>query len=92
MFEERISVGAVGEGDVQGLRVVERLLHAGAHRVVVVLCLDHREREVGLVEKDVVGLPGLAAGGHLPANDHSSVREIALFENLRHHIGSIDTR
>ncbi len=88
MLEERIAVGAVGEGDVERLRVVERLLHAGTHRVVVVLGLDHGQWQVGLIEKDVVGLPDFAAGRHLPANDHASLREGVLFENLGHHVPS----
>lgn len=49
---------AIGEVNVQRLRAVERLLHAGTDGVVVSLGLDHCEGDVGVVEKDVIGLNG----------------------------------
>ena len=55
--------------------VVEALLHAVADAVGIVLGLDQRERDVGLVIEDVVGALGLAAGDQLAANDDPALGE-----------------
>ena len=86
VFEEGVAVGAVGEGDVENLGVFERLLHAGADGVVVVLGLDDGDRDVGLVEEKVVGLLGFAALDRLAANDDAALGEVVLLPNLGHHI------
>ena len=64
--------------------VVERLLHAVADAVVVVLGLDQRERDVGLEIEDVVGALGLAARDQLAAHDDAALGEADLFADLRH--------
>jgi hypothetical protein len=51
------------------------LLHAGADGVVIVLGLDDRERGAGRVIEDVIGALGLAAGGHLAADDDAALGE-----------------
>ena len=72
---EAVAVRGEDEGDVERLGVVEGLLHAVADAVVVVLGLDQRERDVGLVVEDVVGALGLAAGDQLAADDDAALGE-----------------
>ena len=64
--------------------VVERLLHAVADAVVVVLGLDQRERDVRLVVEDVVGALRLAAGDQLAADDDAALGEADLLADLQH--------
>ena len=52
--DEPVAVGGEHERDVQRVGVVERLLHAVADGVVVVLGLDQGDGYVGLVVEDVV--------------------------------------
>ena len=55
-------------------------------RVVVVFGLNDRERDVRLVEEEVIGLLCLAAVDGLAANDDPALGEIAFLADLRHHI------
>ena len=64
--------------------VVERLLHAVADAVVVVLGLDDGDRDVRLVVEDVVGALGLAARDQLAADDDPALGEADLLADLRH--------
>ena len=57
-------------------RVLERLLHAVADGVVVVLGLDDGDRDVRLVVENVVGALGLAAGDQLAADDDAALGEL----------------
>ena len=82
VLEEGVAVGAVGERDVERLGVLERLLHAVADGVVVVLGLDDGERDVRLVEEDVVGLLRLAPRDGLAADDDPALGEVVLLEDL----------
>ena len=78
--------GAVGrehERHVQGLGVVERLLHAVAGGVGAVLGLDHGEREVGLVVEDVVGPLPLAAADQPAAHGDAPLGKAHLPADLR---------
>jgi hypothetical protein len=86
VFEKRISVRAVDERDIEDFGVAQRLLHACAERMVVVLRFDQRQRNARLVIEDVVGLPGLATFDELAANDDPALREVHLFTNLRHEV------
>ena len=86
VLQEGVAVGAVGERDIEHLGVLERLLHAVADGVVVVLGLDDGEREVRLVEQDVVGLLRLPASDRLAANDDAALGEVGFLTDLRHHV------
>jgi hypothetical protein len=85
---EAVSVRGENERDVESGSVVEALLHAVADAVRVVLGLDERQRNVGLVVEDVVGALGLAATDQFASNYDAPLRETDLFANLRHHIPS----
>ena len=74
------------EGDVERFGVVERLLHAVADAVVVVLGLDDREGNVGLVIEDVVGSLGFAACDQLAADDDAALGEADLLADLVHFV------
>ena len=82
--QEAVAVGGEDEGDVEGRGVLERLLHAVADGVVVVLGLDEGDGDVRLVVEDVVGALGLAAGDQLAADDDAALGEADLLANLRH--------
>ena len=84
MEDEAVAVRGEDEGDVERVGVVQRLLHAVADAVVVVLGLDQRERDVRLVVEDVVGALGLAAGDQLAADDDAALGEADLLADLRH--------
>ena len=68
MEDEAVAVRGEDERDVEDLGVLQRLLHAVADRVVVVLRLDDRDRDVGLVVEDVVRELRLPPGHHLAAD------------------------
>jgi hypothetical protein len=88
MEEERVVIGGEDKGDVQHLRVVEGLLHAGAEGVIIVLGLNQGNGNVGLVVEDVVGAFRLAARDQLATNDDSPFREADFLTNLRVNVPS----
>ena len=80
--DEAGPVAREDERDVEGLGVVEGLLHPAADRLVRTLGLDDREGKVGLVGQQVVrALPG-AALGRLAANRDPACRERVLAPDL----------
>ena len=84
MLQEGIAVRTVGEWQVQQFGVGNRLLHAVADPMVVVLRLDDRDRDARLVGEDVIDLLSLAALDRLAANDHAASGEVDLLPKLRH--------
>ena len=50
-----IPVRAVGKGNIQHVRIAQRLLHPGAHIVMIVLGFDDRQGMVFTVEQNIVG-------------------------------------
>ena len=64
--------------------VVQRLLHAVADAVPVVLGLDDRERNVGLVVEDVVGPLAPPARHQLAPDDDAPLGEAHLLADLMH--------
>ena len=86
MEDKAVAVGRKHERDVERRGVVESLLHAVADAVVVVLGLDQRDRDVGLVVEDVVGTLGFASGDQLAANDDAALGEADLLADLHHFI------
>ena len=83
---EAVAVGGEYEGDVERFGVVERLLHAVADAVLVVLGLDDREGNVGLVVENVVGALGLATCDQLAADDDAALGETDLLADLVHFV------
>ena len=81
--QKAVAVGGEHERNVECRGVVERLLHAVADGVVVVLGFDERDGDVRLVIEDVVGALGLAAGDQLAADDDAAFGEADLPANLR---------
>ena len=84
VLKEAVTVGAVGEEGVKGFGVFQGLLDAGVEGVVVVLCFDDGDGQVGLVgvEKDVVGEHGFAAHGEFVADADGAVGEVVFFADL----------
>ena len=86
VFQKGIAVGTVDEGNIEGFRAVQRLLHAVTEGVVVVLCLNKGEWEIGLVNENIVGFSGSSAAHRLPANGDPAFREVDLLAHLRHEV------
>src|SRR5690554_4907734 len=84
MEYEAIAVRAEDERDLQCFSIVERLLHAVADAVGVVLRLDQRDRNVWLVVENEVGLLRLAARHQLAAHNDAALGEKDLLPNLHH--------
>src|SRR3546814_3482122 len=82
MEQEAVAVAGEHEGHVERFGIVERLLHAGADAVFVVLGLDDRQPQVGLAIQDEVGAPRLAAAVELAADDHPTLGEADFFADL----------
>ena len=86
VFEESITVRAISKRHVENLSVFECLLHAGADRVVIVLCFHDRDGNVRLVEEDVVGFLGFAAFHRFAANDNAAFGKVDFLAKLGHHV------
>ena len=84
MEDEAVAVGGEDKRNIERLGVVERLLHAVADAVVVVLGLDDGDGDVRLVVEDVVGALRLAARDELAADDDAALGEADLLADLRH--------
>jgi hypothetical protein len=80
---EAVAVRGKHERDVQCFGIVERLLHAVADAVGIVLRLDQRDRDVRLVVENVVGLLRLAARHQLAAHDDAALGEAAITSPIR---------
>ena len=84
--DEAVAIGRKHEGNLQGLRVVQSLLHAVADGVGVVLCLDQGDGDVGLVIEDVVGPLALASADQLAAHDDAALGEAHFLADLHHFV------
>lgn len=82
MHQEAVAIAAEGEGRIQRLGIAQRLLHAVAERVIVVLGLDYGDRQLGRVIEDVVSAFLLAAGVQLAAHDDATLGEGDIFLHL----------
>ena len=83
--DEAVAVAGEGEGHVEHRGVVERLLDAVAHRVIVVLGLDDGQRQAGLVVEDVVRAADavLVTPAGLPAHHDAAVGEPHFLAHLQ---------
>jgi len=86
MFEECISVGTECEGNVQYLRVVERLLHTSTDGVVVVFGFHNSNREVGLIVEEIVDFLCLSPLYRFATNNDPPPSEIHFLPHLLHYI------
>ena len=81
--DEGIAVGGEGVGHIERTGIVDGLLHPRAGAVLVVLRLDHGQREVGLEEQQVVRPHLFAAHGHLAADADAACGEGVFAADLR---------
>jgi hypothetical protein len=79
--DEGVAVAGEDEGDIQGQRIVERLLKSVRDGVGVVLDLDDRDWDAAVVQ-DEIGALGLAAGDQLAADDDAALGEVDLAADL----------
>src|SRR5262249_32124670 len=86
VLQEGVAVRAVGEWYVEDLCVLERLLHAVADGMGVVLGFDHSDRQARLEVEDVVGLLCFATLDRLAADDGAALGEVEPLAQLRHHV------
>ena len=82
MKEEAIAVAAEDERNVERLGIAKGLLHSCADGVVVVLGLDDREGNVGLVVEDVVHPLLRAASVNFSPHIDAAIGEADFFANL----------
>lgn len=92
VFQKGVAVGAVDKGNIKHFRAVQRLLHTVADAMIVVLRLDEGERDVGLVDEDIVGSSGNPTLYHFPANDDPAFGEVDLLPHLRHQVPLVPIR
>ena len=81
---EAVAVGRKHERNVQRFGIAQRLLHAVADGVVVVLGFDQGDRNVRLVLEDVVGPLARAPANQVAAHDDAAPGEAHLLADLRH--------
>ena len=82
--DEAVAIGGKYEGDMQGLGVVQSLLHAVADGMGIVLGLDQGDGDVWFVIQNVVGPLAFAPADQLAAHDDAALREADLLADLRH--------
>ena len=88
MKDKAVAVGGEHKRDIERHRIVEGLLHAVAHAVVIILGLDDGDRDIGLVIKDVVGALGLATGNEVSSDYDASLGERNLLAYLHYPISA----
>ena len=60
--------------------------------MVVVFGLDDGNREIGLVEEEIVDLLGFSSTDGFAANNHPALREVDLLTKLGHHVPFLAVR
>lgn len=80
--EKAVSIGTENKRNLQHLGISQCLLHAVAKAVAVVLGLNNRDGDIGLIEEHVVSplVPG--AGMELTTHNHPTLGEGELFPDL----------
>ncbi|MNF66855.1 hypothetical protein D3C84_486540 [compost metagenome] len=86
MEQKAITIAGEHEGHIQRIGITQRLLHAGAERVLVVLGFNHRQRQVLVVAEQVVGTLALATAVQLATHHDSPGGKAKLFEYLLLHV------
>ncbi len=92
VLEKCIAIRTVSEWYIENLGIIERLLHASANRVVIVLRLDDRDRLIGLVVEDIVCLLRHPSFDLLPTDNDLPLCEKEFLPDLRHHVPFITIR
>ena len=82
MEDEAVAVAAKDEGDFEGFGVAEGLLDACANGVVVVLCLDDGDGDIGLVVEYVVSAFLCASGVEFSPYIDAAIGEGDFLANL----------
>jgi hypothetical protein len=83
MEQKPIPIAAEHAGDVEQLRILQRLLDARPHGVLIVLRLDDGDGDVWLIIKDIVGPLALATGGEFATDVDFASGKGDFFEELR---------
>lgn len=86
--QEAIAIAGEHERYVQGLCIAQGLLHAGANGVLVVLCLDHSDRQVGLVVEDEVCAACFATAVKFSPDDNAAFGKADFLAHLLVHVPS----
>jgi hypothetical protein len=82
VLDDALAVGRIGEGEVEQLGIVLRLLESLAGNRVLALRLDHRNRHTRSVLQDVVGTKRVASPVLLADRDDAAVGDRKLLLNL----------
>lgn len=86
MFIEAIAVAAEHRGDVQDSGVIQPLLYACHHRMLVVLGLNDGDRDIGFVVKDVIRPLALATGSEIALHIDTAIGEADFLPDLFLHV------
>ncbi|MNP24296.1 hypothetical protein D3C76_1170480 [compost metagenome] len=86
MKEEAIAIAGEYERHIQRLCIAKSLLHTGANRVLVILRLDHSDRQVGLVVEDEVCTACFAPTVKLATDHNPAFGEADLLTHLFVHV------
>jgi len=92
VLHERVTIGTVGERNIENLGVFERLLHAVPDRVIVVLGLNNSEREIRFVRENVVRLLRFTSLHRLTTNDNAAFRKVSFLSDLSHAVPLVAIR
>lgn len=87
-LHEPVAIRGENKRDIPCFCVVEGLLTPIADAVVVILRLDHGDRKIWLVVKDVVSALAFATRDQLAADDNAAFGEADFFSDLKQRIPS----
>ena len=86
MEQKAVSVAAEYEGGVESIAIGQRLLHAVAEAMVVVLGFDDGDGHVLFVAQNVIRAPTFTPSVQSPAHNDSASGERYLFAHLAVHV------
>ena len=82
MQQEPVTIGTEDKRDVHHLCIVERLLHSGTNAVIIVLCLDNCNRNIGFIIKDIVSPSWFGPAYGIAFDKHPAIGNIHFFPDL----------
>src|SRR4051812_19272734 len=76
VLKKCIAIRTKRKRHIKNLGILKRLLHSIADRVIVVLGLNHSDRDIRLVVQNVIGFLSFATPSGLAANNDASLCEV----------------
>ena len=82
MQQEPVTIGTEHKRDIHHLRIGKCLLHPGTDTVIIVLCLDDSNRNIGFIVEDIVGPSRFGPAHGVALDEHPTIGNIHLFPDL----------